>query len=234
MHLINCNGKVFTKNELVHANNAAIREKRNQAIKGEFVNSLPEEGLFPIGQAFDEHNKGEVRVKILFDEEGQYGLLDLSKTRYDQLPIAEIINGNVQLTYTSEQLYPEGREYVEKVVRKVVRQKKFRRQVLSAYGNQCAMCDVSEVPLLRAAHIYPAHLCADDTINNGICLCANHDAAYEKGSVCITPDGEIRIYSDKIVLNRLEIRLPRKKKDYPSPERLRQRQDLSLSKIKVE
>jgi putative restriction endonuclease len=143
LHPIDCTGKVFTKTELIHANNAAIREERNRQLREDFLESLPEDTLFPICLALDEHNKGEIRVQIVFDEKGTTGFLDLSKKRYDLLPIA-VINkdGVVELKYTVEKPYPDDREYVEKVVRKIVRDKNFRKNVLSAYGNQCAMCEM--------------------------------------------------------------------------------------------
>ncbi|GBG06197.1 HNH endonuclease [Paenibacillus agaridevorans] len=230
MHQIDCTGKVFTKTELIHANNASIREGRNRALKEDYLESLPDDFYFPICLALDEHNRGEIRVQIVLDFDGTKGFLDLTKKRYDYLPIAKINeDGVVELEYILGKPYPDEREYVEKVVRSVVRNKDFRKNVLLAYGNQCAMCEIKDVAALVAAHIYPAHLCADDSVNNGICLCSTHDSAYEKGTICINADGEIINYSDSIKVSYLKIRVPMNINDYPSPERLSQRLEISRS-----
>jgi len=229
MHYIEPNGKCFTKTDLIHTNNAAISEGRNQQLDEDFLETLPDDGLFVISLAFDEHNRGEIRVKILFDTEGTSGFLDLSKNRYDLLPsLVKKEDGSLILAIPDKRPYPDGRAYEEKVVRKVVRNKDFRNNVLSAYNNQCALCDINEESLLVAAHIYPAHLCDDDSVNNGICLCGNHDKAYEIGLICIKEDGEV-ITNSNIQSNK-RIRFPEDAKNYPSIERLSQRLKLSNKK----
>lgn len=216
---------------MIHANNAAIREKRNRQLREDFLEGLPEDINFPICLALDWHNKGEIRVQIIFDAKGTTGFLDMSKKRYDYLPIAtKNDEGQVILEYLNGKPYPDDREYTEEVVRKVVRDKNFRRKVLSAYDNQCAMCEINDISSLVAAHIYPAHLCGDDSVKNGICLCSTHDTAYESGTICISPNGETINHSGSIKVLNTTIRFPKNKKDYPSPERLRQRFDISMSK----
>ncbi|AUM63546.1 HNH endonuclease [Brevibacillus laterosporus] len=231
MHLINCEGKVFTKIELIQANNAAIKESRNRQLNEEFLESLPDDALFPICLAADEHNKGEIRVQIIFDAEGTTGFLDLSKKRYDYLPIALVNENNeVKLDYINGKPYPSNRGYTEKVVRKADRDRKFRNNVLSAYGGQCAMCEIEDECSLVAAHIFPVKLCEDDTVNNRICLCANHDKAYEAGTICVKPDGSIVDYSTSIQVKFSQIRLPKNPENHPSQERLKQRLKHSITK----
>lgn len=235
MHPIDCRGKYFTKIDLIHANNAAIRENRNRQLKEEYLESLPNERLFPILIALDEHNKGEIRVQILFDDKKTTGFLDLTKNRYNSLPqLVFKEDGSVELESEEElnarRPYPDGREYIETVNRKVIRDKNFRKNVISAYNNQCAMCEVNDTSLLVAAHIYPAHLCGDDTINNGICLCSNHDKAYERGIICVNTNGEIIIQNQNIKVDYQKIRFPVNKEDYPSSERLSQRLVMSKNK----
>lgn len=233
MHLINCKDKVFTKNELIHANKAAEREKRNKQLREDFLESLSDEVYFPIYLAF-EHSKGEIRVQIIFDGTGTTGLLDMSKKRYDDLPIAtKNKEGKVELKYMNGKPYPDDREYTDKEVRKIVRDTSFRKKVLSAYDNQCAMCEINDISTLKAAHIYPAHLCGDDTVNNGICLCSNHDSAYESGVICVNSDGEITNYSESIGVSYSKIRKPKNNRDYPSPERLEQKFKDSMAKRRI-
>ncbi|MDO7908697.1 HNH endonuclease [Paenibacillus sp. JX-17] len=234
MHPIDCSGKVFIKEELIHANNAAIKEERNRQLKEDFLEKLSPEIYYPICLAFDHHNKGEVRVEIVFGE-GLYGFLDMSKKRYDLLPVAsKNEEGRVILTYPNGKAHPDNRPYEEKVHKKLVRKRDFRKQVLEAYNYKCAMCEVKAKSSLKAAHIYPAHKCNDDSIKNGICLCAIHDAEYEVGNICIKPDGTIiNFVIDEIVIaNYNKISLPDNPENHPSSERLQQRFELSLTKRK--
>ncbi|MCY8498418.1 HNH endonuclease [Bacillus atrophaeus] len=235
MHFINSEGKYFTKAILIEANNAAIREDRNRQLNEHYLESLSDDKVFPIILAIDEHNRGEIRVQIIFDDKGAGGFLDMTKKRYNNLPQATFNeDGTIELE-SEEALnvrrpYPPGREYVEKVVRTVVRDKGFREKILSAYSNECAMCEVNERSSLVAAHIYPAHLCSDDSVNNGICLCSNHDKAYERGNICITAEGDIIVRDPNSKVDYHKIRFPKLKDDYPSTERLNQRLEISKSK----
>ncbi|MEK4113091.1 putative restriction endonuclease [Paenibacillus sp. DS2363] len=234
MHRIDCYGKVFIKEELIHANNAAIKEDRNRQLNEFFLEQLSPELYFPICLAFDHHNKGEVRVEIVFGE-GSYGFLDMSKKRYDLLPIAsKNEHGKVILNYPNGKAHPDNRPYEEKVQKRLIRKGDFRKQVLEAYNYKCAMCDVKAKSSLKAAHIYPAHKCNDDTISNGICLCAIHDAEYEVGNIVIQPDGTVINYASEeiIIPNYKKITLPDNSHNHPSSERLQQRLELSFTKRK--
>ncbi|MGZ0039789.1 SEFIR domain-containing protein [Paenibacillus ottowii] len=98
MEVINANGKCFTKTELISANNTAIEEERNRKLNEDYLESLPENYLYPIALALDEHDRGEIRVQIIFDDKGTTGFLDMSKKRYNLLPVAEMCNdGTVRL-----------------------------------------------------------------------------------------------------------------------------------------
>ncbi|WP_418026561.1 HNH endonuclease [Paenibacillus sp. JJ1722] len=235
MHPIDCTGKVFIKEELIQANNAAIKEERNRQLNEDFLDNLPNNINFPICLALDHHNKGEIRVQIIFDSKGTTGFLDMSKKRYDLLPIAsKDETGNVILTYPKGKAHPDNRPYQETTQKKLLRNKDFRKNVLEAYNYKCAMCDVKAKSSLVAAHIYPVHKCNDDSIQNGICLCAIHDKEYEIGNICINSDGTIiNFISDEgVTVNYTKICLPEKPENHPSLERLQQRLELSLSKRK--
>ena len=221
--------KYFTKKQLIATNNAAIREKRNQQLKEDFLDNLPTDRTYPVAYHIY-HTKDEVRVNILFDANGTSGFLDMSKNRYNLIPTA-IMSEDGTIEYEDTEVtdskfpYPNEREWQETVVRKPVRrQGKFRKEILKAYGNQCAVCNINNTSLLRAAHIIPAVKDNDDTVNNGICLCVLHEVAFDRGVLKITPKGEIIIANDEnIKIDFTYIRLPLNKEDYPSYERLRQR-----------
>lgn len=70
---------------------------------------------------------------------------------------------------------------------RLVRDSFFRKRVLEAYGNECAMCGVGGA-LLEAAHVYPVSAAdSDDSIGNGIALCRNHHVAFDRFFVTINP-----------------------------------------------
>jgi putative restriction endonuclease len=69
--------------------------------------------------------------------------------------------------------------------------------VLGAYESRCAICVLSKVPLLDAAHITP------DTdgdglpvVPNGLTLCKIHHGAYDENILGITPDYKVAIKAD--------------------------------------
>ncbi|SFQ24257.1 HNH endonuclease [Lachnospiraceae bacterium XBB1006] len=65
------------------------------------------------------------------------------------------------------------------------RDRRFRNEVLKAYGNRCAICRCGEEKLLEAAHIVAVADGGNDESKNGICLCANHHIMFDKGLIKI-------------------------------------------------
>lgn len=61
----------------------------------------------------------------------------------------------------------------------------FRDAVLAAYENRCAMCDIDVPELLAASHIIPWSVSVERRADpsNGICLCALHDRAFDRGLI---------------------------------------------------
>lgn len=84
----------------------------------------------------------------------------------------------------------EGRER-ETVIRQRVNQSVFRTMVLSNYEERCAITGINIPELLVAGHIIPwadstpqQRLCPE----NGICLSALYDKAFDRGLITISPD----------------------------------------------
>jgi putative restriction endonuclease len=70
--------------------------------------------------------------------------------------------------------YP-GRGYQQQV---------FRSALLRAYGNRCAVCSIDHPALLEAAHLKPWNIATAAErvdVRNGILLCRNHHAAFDRG-----------------------------------------------------
>lgn len=222
--------KYFTKDILIHANNAAIREKRNKYFSKDFIDSLPEERLFLVIDIFN-HTRDEIRVIIGFDENGTRGYLDMSDFRFNTLPTVEfkadrcIILEPSEIT-ESKKPYP-NREWQESVYLKPVRkQSKFRNEVLIAYNYQCALCSIKNKSLLRAAHIIPVIKSGDDTVKNGICLCINHEVAFDRSILKIHPNGNVEVDTNEdIKVENNKIRLPKDKDLYSSKKYLKMRID---------
>ncbi len=152
------------------------------------------------------------------DYEGNYSFLDVSLLRFNSLrTLKRYEDGTVKYESDEEvesrRPYPNRREWQKIVVRKPVRkQAQFRRIVLEAYGNQCAVCSVNTPELLRAAHIISVVDGGDDSIKNGICLCVNHEIGFDRGILAITPERRVLINSENdLGIEYLEMRLPSKK-----------------------
>jgi putative restriction endonuclease len=63
----------------------------------------------------------------------------------------------------------------------------FRRAVLASYGSSCCICRLATEPLLVASHIVPWATRIDLRVNprNGMCLCALHDRAFDRGLISV-------------------------------------------------
>lgn len=82
--------------------------------------------------------------------------------------------------------------------RRAARDAQFRRKVLRAYENRCAMCGL-QLRLLDAAHVLPVDQpgSTDDT-NNGVALCALHHRAYDRALVAFDPTYAIRVNTKQV------------------------------------
>jgi predicted restriction endonuclease len=71
----------------------------------------------------------------------------------------------------------------------------FRRAVLASYDGRCCICRLACDPLLVASHIVPWATRPDLRINprNGLCLCALHDRAFDRGLIAIDTGLVVRI-----------------------------------------
>lgn len=84
-------------------------------------------------------------------------------------------------------------EYKVREVKTRVNQNVFRQIVLANYSNKCAITGIDIPDLLVASHIIPWAKKEEERLNpeNGICLSALYDRAYDKGYLGITEKYEI-------------------------------------------
>lgn len=113
-------------------------------------------------------------------------------------------------------------------------QARFRRDVLRAYRERCAVCALREPQLVEASHITRfSEPGAVDTVINGIALCAIHHLAYDRNLMGIDPSGLVHIGARLLEeqdgpmlqtglqgFHGASITRPRRGADKPDPERL--------------
>ncbi len=76
-----------------------------------------------------------------------------------------------------------------------VNQARFRKAVLASYNATCCISGLQHDSLVIASHIVPW---SEDTKNrlnpqNGLCLSALHDRAYDQGLITVLPDFTVRV-----------------------------------------
>ena len=94
-------------------------------------------------------------------------------------------------------LFKEGqtREAIVEVRRN---QYVFRKAILSSYDSTCCVSGLKDERLLIASHIVPWAEDKKNRLNpeNGLCLSALHDRAYDQGLLTVLPDLTIRIATE--------------------------------------
>lgn len=85
---------------------------------------------------------------------------------------------------------PTGPSEQPRVIMTRTFQSFFRRAVLASYRNKCCVCGLDVSPLLVASHIIPWSVKEEARADpeNGLCLCALHDKAFDTGFLSIKPD----------------------------------------------
>ncbi len=205
------------KKILEEANNASIREGRNRNLEPKWVSTL-DDNFNAIVLHAHFHTRDEIRLILKVTLEGPPAFLDVSQMRYKSLPRAKVDNNGNYIFESEEELqkrrpYPNDREWQESVVKKPVRrQASFRKEVLIAYDNTCAICNINKEPLLRAAHIMDVVDGGPDCVTNGICLCVNHEISFDRGLLTINNDFSIKHTENS---NDLFLRLPKNKEKQP-------------------
>ncbi len=104
-----------------------------------------------------------------------------------------------------------------------VNQARFRRAVLSSYDATCCISGLQHEKLVIASHIVPWSEDTQNRLNpqNGLCLSALHDRAYDQGLITVMPDFTVRVSpqikaskSDSFITDSL-LRFDRKRIRFP-------------------
>lgn len=127
--------------------------------------------------------------------------------------------------------------YAKTMVQARLHQAGFRKATLSAYDDQCAICELRERPLLDAAHIVPDRL-PDSVpeVRNGLAMCPTHHRAYDQDFLSITEQYRVVVQRERLRhlhsaatarmlldFDQRTIVLPRDRGSWPAPEFLRRR-----------
>jgi hypothetical protein len=76
-----------------------------------------------------------------------------------------------------------------------VNQARFRKAVLTSYNAACCISGLQHEKLVIASHIVPWSEDSKNRLNpqNGLCLSALHDRAYDQGLITVMPDFKVRV-----------------------------------------
>jgi putative restriction endonuclease len=76
-----------------------------------------------------------------------------------------------------------------------VNQARFRKSVLASYNATCCISGLQHEKLVIASHIVPWSMDNKNRLNpqNGLCLSALHDKAYDQGLITVMPDFTVRV-----------------------------------------
>ena len=208
--------KLWTRNELVLALNLYLKLPFGKLHSGtpEIIHLAEIIGRGPNAVAMRLNNFASVDP---YHQQRGIGGLPGGKKQVE--PIwNEFINNRAELLFESEKILAEfekltidakfaeilsGTEYLkgEIKVREVktrVNQNVFRQIVLANYNRKCAISGIDILDLLVASHIIPWSQNEEERLNpeNGICLSALYDRAYDKGLIGITEKYKIVLCSE--------------------------------------
>jgi predicted restriction endonuclease len=97
--------------------------------------------------------------------------------------------------YKIPQEKPDGPTETERAVKVRLGQRFFRDSIMANYRERCCVCGIPIPELLIASHIIPWKDREDLRLNpsNGLCLCALHDKAFDRGLLSIDDDYKVLV-----------------------------------------
>lgn len=102
---------------------------------------------------------------------------------------AKLLKENIETSLSIPQQDFTGKER-ETVIKQRINQNAFRAMILANYNETCAISGITVPQLLIASHIVPWSDNEENRLNpeNGICLSALYDKAFDSGLIGIRPD----------------------------------------------
>lgn len=128
------------------------------------------------------------------------------------------------------------RRYMQRLTKSRLHQRVFRAQVMNAYENRCAVCNLGHARLLDAAHIIAdSEPQGQPVVPNGLAMCKIHHASYDAGILGIRPN-DLTLHIRQDILDEVDgpmlrhglqemhdtrlMKLPSSRAARPDPERL--------------
>ncbi|MDO9359298.1 MAG: HNH endonuclease [Polaromonas sp.] len=113
---------------------------------------------------------------------------------YAALALRHGVQADEELLQDMEEEFGEGRTR-SAVVEVRVNQARFRKSVLASYNATCCISGIQNEKLVVASHIVPWSQDTKNRLNpqNGLCLSALHDRAYDQGLITVLPDFRVRV-----------------------------------------
>lgn len=190
--------KVFAGYNAVHYQTGGF--SRSLQIKEEFLSEAAKAG-FAI-QPKEVDPDGTIREVVVAFSPEQFLTYAFNLDAYHQNRIApselEVLQKAAESAIADSDLtiLPEPRRRAIKEFNYAVRNKRFAKNVLQAYGHRCAICGI-QLKLVEAAHIVPVKDDGTDEVVNGLALCANHHKAFDDGLILLRPDGRLMLIEKK-------------------------------------
>ena len=102
-----------------------------------------------------------------------------------------------EITPDDMEQIPADRQRVVQTVSRLSRDSSFRRKVIAAYDQRCAVTRM-QLRLIDAAHILPVGVeGSNDEVANGLCLTRTYHRAYDRGLIYLDEDLVMRINPQK-------------------------------------
>ena len=189
------------------------------------------------GLAFSRKDNEEIAVGIRPDQFLNYVFNAASLHQHGgDLPTYDLLLKAAQLEEIRPQemmMLAQERQRIVESVSRYARESRFRRQVMDAYGNRCAVTR-AQLNLVDAAHIVPVKAQGIDNVSNGIALSPTIHRAYDNSLIYLDRKYYMRLNrqkADKLKSQRLDdglddlcgyldsqIHLPIDKDQWPNPE----------------
>jgi predicted restriction endonuclease len=118
---------------------------------------------------------------------------------YAALALTHGVQSDDELLQDEQEEFADGRTR-SAMVQVRVNQARFRKSILASYNATCCISGLRHEKLVIASHIVPWSNDTKNRLNpqNGLCLSALHDRAYDQGLVTVMPDYTVRI-STKLI-----------------------------------
>jgi putative restriction endonuclease len=149
---------------------------------GVMVRSRKGKGYTVLGLAFVEQYNSATHM---FTFHGPVNKETVADGLYATFSLADVKPDELSALKDSDGADERKRAVAERVVRE--RQDKFRKALLDAYGNACAITDIDVPQVLQAAHIDPYRGRKSQIASNGILLRADLHLLYDSDLISIEP-----------------------------------------------